>query len=405
MQEHVADVLEAESVTPQQRVEALMGEYFRHARAVSRMLEWSSGAASGAPRRDVPVPVGENLELAGDGLRFVDRTRAASDPASWLLAFQTAIERNVPVADSTLTWIGRHVGVAAPKTSSRRRRSARRFATCCVRGRGSTRDSPRCTTAGCSGGSFPSSSAFTAASFATSTTSTRSTSTRCSRCAISSRCSRRSAGARALRRLDLQEIHEPELLSLALLFHDVGKWKDENHAVESARMAQAMLDRLDVAGDARRTVEFLIEQHLQMSEVAFRRDTEDPDVVRQLANLVGTEEQLKMLCLMTLVDVEAVAPDTLTPWNEELLWRLYVDAYNQLTLAYADELIERDPAKLTVLRGGASGRHHRDELLRFVGGLPRRYLSMFDYRHVRLARTSSRDDVHASSSARTTSGS
>ena len=47
-----------------------------------------------------------------------------------------------------------------------------------------------------------------------------------------------------------------------------------------------------------------------------------------------------MLCLLTLVDVEAVSPDTLTPWREELLWRLYVDTYNHLTLEYADERIE-----------------------------------------------------------------
>ena len=43
---------------------------------------------------------------------------------------------------------------------------------------------------------------------------------------------------------------------------------------------------------------------------------------------------------MTLVDVEAVSPDTLTPWKEELLWRLYVDTYNHLTLGYGDELID-----------------------------------------------------------------
>jgi len=33
-----------------------------------------------------------------------------------------------------------------------------------------------------------------------------------------------------------------------------------------------------------------------MSLAAFRRDTEDPDIVRQFAALVGTEERLKMLC-------------------------------------------------------------------------------------------------------------
>ena len=53
-----------------------------------------------------------------------------------------------------------------------------------------------------------------------------------------------------------------------------------------------------------------------------------------------------MLCLMTLADVGAVSPDTLTPWKEELLWRLYVDTYNRLTLGYADDLIETDQAGL-----------------------------------------------------------
>src|SRR6185295_17785255 len=33
----------------------------------------------------------------------------------------------------------------------------------------------------------------------------------------------------------LQEIHEPQLLGLALLYHDVGKWKDDDHAIESSR--------------------------------------------------------------------------------------------------------------------------------------------------------------------------
>ena len=44
---------------------------------------------------------------------------------------------------------------------------------------------------------------------------------------------------------------------------------------------------------------------------------------------------------MTLADVGAVSPETLTPWKEELLWRLYVDTYNFLTLSYGDEVIGR----------------------------------------------------------------
>ena len=139
--------------------------------------------------------------------------------------------------------------------------------------------------------------------------------------------------------------------------------------------------------------------HLAMSQVAFRRDLDDPHVVAQFAHVVGTEELLKMLCLMTLVDVEAVSSSTLTPWKEELLWRLYVETYNHLTLGYGDELVPQDPAGLAVVIAGRPDDITEEELTQFLEGLPRRYLALFGlasmYRHVRLARGIRRDEVHA----------
>jgi [protein-PII] uridylyltransferase len=196
----------------------------------------------------------------------------------------------------------------------------------------------------------------------------------------------------------LLELPQPELLTLALLYHDVGKWTEDDHAAESARMAAACFDRLGIVGESRQTVEFLIRQHLAMSLVAFRRDTEDPEVVRSFARLVGTEVQLKMLCLMTLADVEAVSTETLTPWREELLWRLYVDAYNQLTLGYGDEVIEPGHAAVAKLVAGRPADLDQDELTRFLAGFPQRYLALFApddiYRHARLSRDIDPDQVH-----------
>ena len=63
--------------------------------------------------------------------------------------------------------------------------------------------------------------------------------------------------------------------------------------------------------------------------------------MREFAAVVGSEERLKLLCLMTLADVDAVSPETLTRWKEDLLWRVYVDTYNCLTLQYGDDVIER----------------------------------------------------------------
>src|SRR5262249_29992590 len=132
----------------------------------------------------------------------------------------------------------------------------------------------------------------------------------------------------------LGELRAPELLVLALLFHDVGKWKDENHAEESLRMAQPMLKRLDVSPEDSAIVEFLIREHLQMSRVALQRDVDDPAVIQNFAALVATEEQLRMLCLMTIVDIEAVSTETLTIWREEMMWRGPVAAHHTTNPPY-----------------------------------------------------------------------
>jgi [protein-PII] uridylyltransferase len=198
----------------------------------------------------------------------------------------------------------------------------------------------------------------------------------------------------------LNEVHAPELLTLALLYHDVGKWRDEDHELESVRLARPMLARLQLPAHDRQLVEFLIWNHLAMSRVVFRRDFTDPDTVGQFAALVGNEELLKHLCLLTLVDIEAVGPGTLTPWKEDLLWRLYVDAYNHLTLGYADELIQKDHADRSAVMAERPADISELELARFLKGLPRRYLSVFGlatiYQHVRLARGLLPDELHAS---------
>jgi UTP:GlnB (protein PII) uridylyltransferase len=100
----------------------------------------------------------------------------------------------------------------------------------------------------------------------------------------------------------LGELAAPELLVLALLYHDTGKGRGQAHEVESERLAARMLDRLDLDAGSRAMVEFLVREHLKMSLVAFRRDTEDPEIVRQFATLVGVEERLKMRSRRLLPD-------------------------------------------------------------------------------------------------------
>ncbi len=398
LQETAADTLQFEGAQPQQRVEGLMGEYFRHARHVSRTLERTRRLAGPAGRDTTRVALGLNLELTADGIGFANSQRAAAEPASWLHAFEAALERGVPVSDEAIDLFERHGADYNPldflPTPGDRQRLLK-----FLRPRpGLYARLSQMLDCGLLPRFFPQ---FQAISFRvirdfyhkyTVDEHTLLTIRGLERLISPDQPSRERFSS------ILSELHGPELLVLALLFHDVGKWKEDNHAEESVRMARSMLERLDLTAEGRQDVEFLIAQHLQMSRAAFRRDSDDPAVVRQFATIVGTEERLKMLCLMTLVDIEAVSTETLTAWREELLWRLYVDTYNQLTLGYGDEMIRREQAAVAALQATRPPDISEAELARFLEGFPQRYLALFDaehiYRHARLSRDIHSDEVH-----------
>ncbi|PYQ86713.1 MAG: hypothetical protein DMG02_23740 [Acidobacteria bacterium] len=376
---------------PRQQVERLMGDYFRHARAVSRSLEWV--------RQVAPVPVAANLVRSRDGIRFIDADYADAHPESWLQLFQTAIEANAAVTDGTLAWIQQRVERHRPEEFFPRPVNRAALLAFLRPRAGLYARLSEMHDCGLLGRMFPEFQAIfcrVVRDFYHKYTVDEHTLLTIRNL---ERLATRAVKGRERFSALVDDLAQPELLVLSLLFHDVGKWRDEDHVEESVRMALEMMRRLELPEESIALVEFLIRHHTRMSLVAFRRDTEDPEIVRQLADLVGIEERLKMLCLLTLVDVEAVNPDTLTPWREELLWRLYVDTYNHLTLEYADERIEHEESGLRALIAGRPADMTEAEIARFAEGLPRRYLQLFPseeiYRHVRLSRDMHPDDLHA----------
>jgi [protein-PII] uridylyltransferase len=196
----------------------------------------------------------------------------------------------------------------------------------------------------------------------------------------------------------LRELDAPELLTLALLLSDNSSARNTNDPKQAVRDAQRALDALDLSGDARQTVEFLLRNQVQMSLIAFGQDTSDPSVVGKFVEIFNTEQRLKMLCLMTVADLSASGPDALTPWKAELLWRLFVDSYNHMTMTYGDQVIDTHEAALSTLNANRPHDVAETEMATFLKGLPRRYLTLFEpeqiYRHVRLSRDIKADDVH-----------
>ena len=183
----------------------------------------------------------------------------------------------------------------------------------------------------------------------------------------------------------IRELQNPGLLYLAALLHDTGKGRaTERHAQESARMAQSVLDRLEMDGYDSSLVMRLIETHLEMS-AALRRDIFDAETVRVFAAKVQTHESLRMLTLFTYADIAAVHPDALTPWKAENLWRLSMATANQL-----DRNVDEERVHARVAGGALGGGWRKDEKIarvlslapgrqaeveQFLEGFPERYVS------------------------------
>jgi [protein-PII] uridylyltransferase len=175
------------------------------------------------------------------------------------------------------------------------------------------------------------------------------------------------------------ELEKPELLYLALLFHDVGKGIEaQNHIEGSLQALDGIMKRFDLAPADRTNVRFLIANHLEMSITLQRRDIFDPETVREFADKMETSERLKMLSLLTYADLKSVNPEALTPWKTELLWRLYAATANYLARSLDQERVKPlaatpSPAeKILPLLPPSTTRAEVDS---FLEGFPRRYLA------------------------------
>ena len=171
------------------------------------------------------------------------------------------------------------------------------------------------------------------------------------------------------------EIERPELLYLALLLHDTGKaLAGSDHVHSSVQLARAAVERLGLSPEDGDTVCFLIAAHLEMSATMRKRDIYDPETARELAGKLGTVERLKLLTLMTLADINAVNPDALTPWKAENLWRLYIATANYFARSIDEDRFHAEACSAQVERIAGLLPDKRSQLLRFLEGLPQRYL-------------------------------
>jgi [protein-PII] uridylyltransferase len=114
-----------------------------------------------------------------------------------------------------------------------------------------------------------------------------------------------------------------KVLFVALLLHDIGKGRDEDHSILGAQIARKVAPRLGLNKKECETVEWLIRYHLLMSDVAQKRDISEPRTVRGFANAVKSVERLDLLTVLTVCDIRGVGPGTWNNWKAVLIRNLY----------------------------------------------------------------------------------
>ncbi len=132
------------------------------------------------------------------------------------------------------------------------------------------------------------------------------------------------------------ELSARRALRVAVLLHDIAKGRGGDHSVLGAEIADRLCPRLGLGAEETETVAWLVRWHLIMSDTAFRRDLSDPATLSEFALAVGSPERLRLLTVLTTVDIGAVGPGVWTPWKGQLLRELYEGAAERLKLGHKD---------------------------------------------------------------------
>ena len=108
-------------------------------------------------------------------------------------------------------------------------------------------------------------------------------------------------------------------LHVALIFHDIGKKGPKRHSIYGKELTEKIFQRLPLKKEDQEMALWLIEHHLLMSDIAFKNDPQDPDVIASFTSIANTPEKINSLFLFTLCDIAAVGPNILNEWRISLL--------------------------------------------------------------------------------------
>jgi [protein-PII] uridylyltransferase len=166
----------------------------------------------------------------------------------------------------------------------------------------------------------------------------------------------------------MKQIASRRVLYVAVLLHDIAKGRGGDHSVIGAEIALKLCPRLGLDLGETQTVSWLVRYHLLMSSTAFKRDLTDPKTIEDFVHQVQSPERLRLLLVLTVVDIRAVGPGVWSEWKRTLLRTLFEAAEERLRLGHKQhgrsELVEARQKELAAELGwkASAARAHSKRL-------------------------------------------
>jgi len=165
-----------------------------------------------------------------------------------------------------------------------------------------------------------------------------------------------------------KQIASRRLLYVAVLLHDIAKGRGGDHSVIGAEIALKLGPRFGLDAAETETVSWLVRYHLLLSSTAFKRDLSDPKTIEDFVHQVQSPERLRLLLVLTVVDIRAVGPGVWNEWKRTLLRTLFEAAEERLRLGHKQhgraELVQHRQQELAAALGwkASAARAHAKRL-------------------------------------------
>lgn len=117
-------------------------------------------------------------------------------------------------------------------------------------------------------------------------------------------------------------VDRADLLVLSALLHDLGKGTPGDHTDQGVEIARRLGTRFGFPVDDIAVLAELVANHLLLSEVALRRDLDDPATISRVAERISSLDSLRLLAALTEADSLATGPAAWGPSKAQLVAHL-----------------------------------------------------------------------------------